>query len=186
MVANWSQETYIKAYRFASEAHLGQLFPGTDLPYMIHVSFVCMEVMAALIVQKEMDGDLAIQCALLHDVIEDTKKCFEDIEESFGMQVATGVKALTKNKNMEKEKQLADSLIRIREQPYEIWMVKLADRISNLQPPPADWTKEEIRKYHADAREIHEALKDSNAYLAARLEEKITNYAGYFNRGTDG
>ncbi|MEJ2750040.1 MAG: bifunctional (p)ppGpp synthetase/guanosine-3',5'-bis(diphosphate) 3'-pyrophosphohydrolase, partial [Anaerolineae bacterium] len=47
MNLNWSQETYAKTYRFAVEAHHGQLFPGTELPYIMHVSFVSMEVMAA-------------------------------------------------------------------------------------------------------------------------------------------
>ena len=27
----WSQDKYIKALKFAAEAHRGQLFPGTDL-----------------------------------------------------------------------------------------------------------------------------------------------------------
>lgn len=39
----WTQANYIKAYRFAAEAHNGQLFPGTDLPYIMHVTFVAME-----------------------------------------------------------------------------------------------------------------------------------------------
>lgn len=34
---NWSQETYLKACRFAAEAHQGQRFPGTELPYLYHL-----------------------------------------------------------------------------------------------------------------------------------------------------
>lgn len=68
---SWSQDVYTKAYCFAAEAHDGQLFSGTALPYIMHVSFVSMEVMAALAHEPERDGDLAVQCALLHDVIED-------------------------------------------------------------------------------------------------------------------
>jgi len=30
----WTQEDYIQAFRFAAQAHLGQTFPGTDLPYL--------------------------------------------------------------------------------------------------------------------------------------------------------
>ena len=73
---NWSQASYLKAYRFAAEAHKGQLFPGTDLPYLMHISFVSMEIIAGLGAEKNHDGDLAIQCALLHDVIEDTDVTF--------------------------------------------------------------------------------------------------------------
>jgi len=49
-----------------------------------------------------------------------------------------GVSALSKDEAVPKEKELEDSLHRIREQPAEILMVKLADRITNLQPPPQD------------------------------------------------
>jgi (p)ppGpp synthase/HD superfamily hydrolase len=54
-----------------AEAHHGQLFPGTELPYIMHVSFVSMEVMAALAQEPTRDGNLAVQYALLRDVIED-------------------------------------------------------------------------------------------------------------------
>ena len=71
-MALWSQDKYIKALRNAAEAHNGQLFPGTDLPYLLHISLVSMEVMTAITTdQNKRDGDLAVQCALLHDVIED-------------------------------------------------------------------------------------------------------------------
>lgn len=175
-MSGWSQETYIEAYRFAAEAHKGQCFKGTDLPYIVHVNLVCMEIMAALVVEKERDGDLAIQCALLHDVLEDTQTSFEDLQRSFGQQVADGVKALSKDESIHETHRLVDSLSRIREQPHEVWMVKLADRITNLQPPPPKWTKEKINDYLAGARQIHATLKDASPTLAARLEKKITNY----------
>jgi (p)ppGpp synthase/HD superfamily hydrolase len=177
MVANWSQEIYIKAYRFAAQAHLGQLLPGTDLPYLMHISFVSMEIIAALGVEKELDGNLAVQCALLHDVIEDTQTSCEQVLMMFGASVAKGVLALSKDNSLVKPQQLGDSLTRIREQPREIWMVKLADRISNLQPPPTHWTIDKIRQYHTEAGEIHTALKDASPYLASRLMEKMKNYA---------
>ena len=64
MPNHWSQDTYIKAYRFAAEAHNGQLVPGTTLPYIMHVSFVAMEITAALSVEPVNNPDLAVQCAL--------------------------------------------------------------------------------------------------------------------------
>ena len=73
MSITWTQEQYLKAYRFAAEVHNGQKFPGTEFPYIMHLSFVCMEIIAALTHEPERDGNLAIQCALLHDVIEDAR-----------------------------------------------------------------------------------------------------------------
>jgi (p)ppGpp synthase/HD superfamily hydrolase len=55
-------------------------------------------------------------------------------------------------------------------------MVKLADRITNLQPPPSHWTPERITSYREEAVEILQTLKDASPHLAARLEEKIERY----------
>lgn len=175
---NWSQESYINAYKFAAHAHQGQKFPGTNLPYIMHLSFVSMEVIAALNVEEH-DGNLALQCAILHDTIEDTNTTFEQIKTEFDEAVANGVLALTKDESLAKHLQMADSLRRIKEQPPEIWMVKLADRISNLQPPPHYWTQNKIVQYREEGIEIYEALKDASPFLASRLAKKIEDYKAF-------
>ncbi|MCB9421883.1 MAG: bifunctional (p)ppGpp synthetase/guanosine-3',5'-bis(diphosphate) 3'-pyrophosphohydrolase [Ardenticatenaceae bacterium] len=180
MPLNWSQESYTKTYRFAAKAHDEQLFPGTELPYIMHLSFVSMEVLAALAHEPERDGDLAVQCALLHDVIEDTAVGYEDVKAGFGTAVADGVLALTKNPDLPKDQQMADSLHRIRQQPSEIWLVKLADRITNLAEPPHYWDREKKVRYQAEARQIHAALHEASPYLSQRLLAKIEAYAAYF------
>jgi (p)ppGpp synthase/HD superfamily hydrolase len=181
MLSNWDRELYIKACRFAAQAHRGQLIPSSDLPYLLHLS---MEILAALSAEAEHDGDLAVACALLHDTIEDTDTTYAQIESMFGTKVADGVSALSKNSDLEKSQQLADSLDRIVCQPPEIWMVKLADslsetlreRITNLQPPPIHWDSSKIRRYRDEAIEIHTRLQMASPFLAARLAEKIQNY----------
>ena len=175
----WSQEAYRQAYRFAAEAHQGQKFPGTDLPYLMHLSFVSMEIMAALNFEQGRDGNLAVQCALLHDVIEDTAVSYDDVAAAFGKKVAQGVLALTKDETLPKEERMPDSLRRIRQQPYEIWMVKLADRITNLAPPPPYWSREKIARYRDEAAEIHNALSEASDYLARRLIQKISEYGSF-------
>ncbi len=176
---NWSQDGYTKAYRFAARAHNGQLVPGTDLPYIMHLSFVSMEVIACLEKERHHDGDLAVQCALLHDVIEDTPITYQDVEREFGPRVAQGVLALTKNESLAKDRRTHDSLLRIRQQPDEIWIVKLADRICNLAPPPAHWNREKIERYREEAIEIYDALSAASDYLSKRLAMKIEEYKRY-------
>ena len=179
MQLNWSQENYIKAYRFAAQAHQGQKIPGSEIPYIMHLSFVSMEVIAALSVEKEFNGDLAIQCAILHDTIEDTDTTFDDIKTEFGESVANGVLAMTKDESLEKELQITDSLRRIKQQPQEIWIVKLADKISNLQAPPHYWTQEKRIRYREAGIEIYQALKDASPLLASRLADKIEAYKAF-------
>jgi (p)ppGpp synthase/HD superfamily hydrolase len=143
----------------------------------MHFTLVAMEIIAALEKESHLDGDLAIQCALLHDTIEDPGIKYDKLKDEFGIRVANGVKALSKNKDIKsKEEQMTDSLERIKKQPKEVWMVKLADRISNLQPPPLDWDQEKISKYKNEAKLIYDNLKDASKFLADRLKEKIDNY----------
>ncbi|MBN1891019.1 MAG: bifunctional (p)ppGpp synthetase/guanosine-3',5'-bis(diphosphate) 3'-pyrophosphohydrolase [Thermoflexales bacterium] len=176
MQAHWSQDEYIRAYRFAAIAHQGQSVPGTDLPYIVHLSLVCMEVIAALIAEQGHDENLAVQCALLHDVIEDTGVTYEQVQQEFGSAVADGVLALSKDPALPKPAQMPDSLQRIQEQPQEIWLVKLADRISNLQPPPHYWTQDKIVAYRQEAIQIQDALGAASPFLSARLTLKIEAY----------
>ena len=71
------------------------------------------------------------------------------------------------------------SLKRIKSMPPEVWAVKLADRITNLQPPPPHWDKERKIKYREEAKIILSELKDGNEFLAKRLEKKIEEYRIY-------
>ena len=139
-----------------------------------------MEIIAALTVEETAHPDLAVQCALLHDVLEDTEVSKQKLDEEFGEEVADGVKALTKNNKIKKANRLKDSIDRIKKQPHEVWMVKLADRISNLQPPPFDWTQAKIKAYWGSSKEIYASLKDASPYLGERLLKKIENYSANY------
>jgi (p)ppGpp synthase/HD superfamily hydrolase len=74
---------------------------------------------------------------------------------------------------------MADALRRIAEQPREVQMVKLGDRITNLEPPPPEWTVEKRREYLAEAETIYAALCGAHAGLAERLKAKMAAYRGY-------
>ncbi len=179
----WSPDSYIKAWNFATKAHGTQLVPGSQAPYINHVGLVAMEVTTALASDVlAARPDLAVQCALLHDTIEDTVCSYQDIAAEFGGSVADGVLALTKNKDLPtKTAQMRDSLKRIREQPREIWMVKLADRITNLQPPPTHWNHARIAGYRSEAKEILRELGSASDLLASRLALKIREYSRYLS-----
>lgn len=172
----WTQDEYIRTYLFAASAHLGQPMPDSELPYIVHVSMVSMEIIAALQVEPGYDGDLAIKCALLHDVLEDREITIKQITNEFGKRVANGVLALTKDRHIEKTRQIEESLTRILKQPREVWMVKMADRITNLRPPPSSWSNIKIQGYKREAIKIHDALKSASPYLASRLYAKIKAY----------
>ena len=179
----FSPDTYARALRFAAEAHNAQRVPGSDLPYITHTTSVAAEILAVA-AKDTFDVDLAVTCALLHDTLEDTSASEDEITRLFGVAVARGVRALSKDTRLPKEEQMADSLARIQQEPREVSMVKLADRITNLAEPPAYWSREKRIKYREEARQILAALGNTSAPLAARLEAKIEAYGSYIGEAS--
>jgi len=178
------QDYYQKAISFAGKHHADQNIPGSNTSYMVHLSNVAMEILLASqhdpnSHQNDFDCDFAVQVALLHDLLEDTSTTFDEIKEVFGENIARGVLALSKNEALPVSQQILDSLSRIKLEPKEVWAVKLADRISNLQKPPAHWDKNKIVDYHEMAGIILLQLKGGNAFLENRLQQKIIDYQVY-------
>ena len=175
----WTPDAYLRALDFAAERHAGQLLPGSQLPYLVHLVSVAAEVMRAIALEPVDAPDLAVTCALLHDVVEDTPTTADEVAARFGAEVARGVVALSKDPALPKDAQLDDSLARIRTSPREIWVVKLADRITNLQEPPHYWDAAKRARYQAEARRIHAALAEAHDLLGARLAQMIDGYARF-------
>ncbi len=150
----WSQDRYVEALRFAAQAHGEQKTP-MGVPYVAHLAAVTMEVMAALRAEPGHDEDLAVVCALLHDVVEDTATTLADVDAAFGPRVAAGVAALTKDGTLDKPRAMRESLARILAQPPEIAVIKLGDRITNLATPtPPHWTAKKIAAYREEGQLI--------------------------------
>jgi len=170
------QDLYQKAILFAATKHQDQKIPGSTLPYVVHLSNVAMEIILAAPHSEYFDLGFALQVALLHDTLEDTSTTFDELETNFGLKIANAVSALTKNECLHKLKRMQDCLIRIKELQKEVWAVKLADRITNLQPPPVDWDKVKRVKYLDEAKMILKELRGGNEYLEMRLEGKIGEY----------
>lgn len=175
----WSPDAFARTLDFATAAHGPQKVPGSDAPYVTHLVKVAAEVLHAWASSRDFDVELAVTCALLHDCMEDAGVTFERLEASFGRAVAEGVQALTKDEAVPKDARMADSLRRLRQQPRDVQLVKLADRITNLEAPPAYWSREKRAAYREEARLIGEALGASHPGLLARLERRREAYRAY-------
>lgn len=171
----WDQDLFKRALDFAARAHGGQQVPGSGAPYVVHLTKVATEVLLAC-QDGGLEPNLAMACALLHDTLEDAGVTPAALEQQFGPAVALGVQALTKDPSLPKAERMPDALRRIRHQPKEVWAVKLADRITNLEPPPPDWSLDKRRAYLAEALVILEALRGGSAALEARLLTKAAHY----------
>lgn len=83
------QSIYQETILLAAEKHakINQCIPGTSIPYAVHLSNLCMEILLA---DQKTDGfnlKLAIQAALLHDTLEDTDTTEIELEEKFGIAI---------------------------------------------------------------------------------------------------
>ena len=139
----WNVDQIRTAWILASRYHNGQKYggekEGEQIAYLEHLGAVMIEVQNAIqqdqTIQKK---ELAILCAILHDILEDTDCRPEEIRQRFGPEVLAGVQALTKDDSIpSKQDKMLDSLRRIKALNIPaVGMVKLADRICNLAAPP--------------------------------------------------
>jgi (p)ppGpp synthase/HD superfamily hydrolase len=170
----WNPDLFHETLHFAAGAHEGQFVPGQNYSYVVHLLGVCMEALRASMIEPA-DSNLIMQCSLLHDTMEDTPITLNILSDRFGDKVAEGVLALTRQEG----EPTAEYLKKIVRQPKEIWMVKLADRIWNMNEPPKHWELAKRVEYQEEAKLILETLKKGSPYLAARLSDKIYAYSRY-------
>lgn len=175
----WDQNVLVRALDFATRAHGDQRVPGSGFPYVVHLTKVTTEAMRACAEDPSLDATTTLTAALLHDCVEDAGISVERVASEFGEVVAQCVSALTKDASLPKSHQMGDSLARLVQAPREARVVKLADRVSNLEPPPPHWSIDKRRAYREEAIVIRDALRGSSAWLEARIEARIASYASY-------
>lgn len=131
-----------QAYRFADEAHLGQLRKNGD-PYITHPIAVAVQC-----TEWKLDAQ-ALMAALMHDVLEDCGVTKQELVERFGAPVAELVDGLTKLDKLEfdtREQNQAESfrkMLLAMARDVRVILIKLADRSHNMRTmgdmPRAKW-----------------------------------------------
>ena len=120
------------AYRFADEAHLGQLRNNNE-PYITHPIAI-----AAQCAEWKLDAQ-ALMAALLHDALEDCGVTKIELIERFGSPVAELVDGLTKLDKLQfntREENQAESfrkMLLAMARDVRVILIKLADRSHNMR-----------------------------------------------------
>lgn len=130
-----------RAYEFAENAHSGQKRKSGE-DYFVH----CAEV-ARILVDLKLDTS-TIAAGLLHDVVEDTPVTLEELEQTFGPEIAALVDGVTKIEKIPLKREDSEELRgrpRDREAEFlrktllamsddvRVILIKLADRLHNLR-----------------------------------------------------
>ena len=121
-----------RAYRFADEAHLGQLRNSGE-PYITHPIAVAQQC-----AEWKLDAQ-ALMAALLHDAMEDCGVTKPELIERFGVSVAELVDGLTKLEKLEfntREENQAESfrkMLLAMARDVRVILIKLADRTHNMR-----------------------------------------------------
>ncbi len=114
-----------EARNFAHEAHGRQRY-GSE-PYGFHLEQVRLVLERFSIVDPEFQ-----QAALLHDVIEDTPRNYNDVKKAFGERVAELVYAVTDELGRDRVERHIKTYPKIVATPGAV-VIKLADRIANVE-----------------------------------------------------
>jgi len=120
------------AWNYAEQAHDGQIRESGE-PYFDHPAAV-----AFILADMDLDPN-TIAAGLLHDVVEDTGKHYEELASVFGPEVAGLVDGVTKLSRMDfktREEQQAESLRKMfvaMAKDIRVILIKLADRLHNMR-----------------------------------------------------
>jgi guanosine-3',5'-bis(diphosphate) 3'-pyrophosphohydrolase len=120
-----------RAVEFAVRYHGGQTRP-TGAPYAEHL----LEALEVLVRGAGVTDPDILQAAVLHDVVEDTPCTIADVRREFGGRVAEMVDWVTKPEpaeGVDRTAAKAAYLTRLQDAPDDAVLVKLADRVSNVQ-----------------------------------------------------
>lgn len=143
-----------KAVTYATTAHAGQNRKDGKTPYIEHPLRV-----AGFLWQHGIQDPDIITAALLHDVVEDTRRTIADILEEFGLGVARLVDDLTKEPRTTRREYVQSFSFAF----PEACIIKAADRIDNLN----DWAgmdSDYRARYAEEGIEIVGAIRENEAF----------------------
>ena len=161
-----------KAAAFAALAHRHQTRNDGRTPYFSH------PVRVAFTIALEFDcpDETVLAAALLHDVIEDTTKDYDDVLEHFGREVADLVAAMSKDMRMieaEREDAYDEQL---RRADWRARLLKLADVRDNLADATSDKARRKILDKARRALELARndvELEKARAFVQRRVDEVV-------------
>jgi GTP pyrophosphokinase/guanosine-3',5'-bis(diphosphate) 3'-pyrophosphohydrolase len=180
------------AFKLCFKAHDG-IVRASGEPYYLHP----LEV-AEIVVKEIGIDDISVAAALLHDVVEDTDYTLDDIQQTFGAQVANLINGVTKISGVFKSKDARQAetfmkLLLTMAEDLRVVLIKFADRLHNMRtigalplPKQVGIARETVELYaplahrfglfriKSELEDLSFKVTDPNSYkfIARKLKEK--------------
>jgi len=168
------EDTLNRAYVFSMKAHGSQSRASGD-PYFSHPLGV-----AEILTRLKLDT-ASIVTGLLHDTVEDTEATLEEIEELFGPEIGRLVDGVTKLSRLElqsdntKHAENFRKLVLAMSNDIRVLLVKLADRLHNMQTLHFIKAPEKRRRIALETMEIYAPLAERMGMH--QLKDELENLA---------
>ncbi len=163
---------------FATSAHGDQTY-GPDHPYVCHLAAV-QAVLERFVPASEPSLELLVHAAWLHDVIEDTPVSVEQVRERFGDDIARIVDAVSDEEGINRRERKSKTYPKIRRAGRVAVILKLADRIANIEAGLATGTPQ-VQMYRKEQWGFYGALYDLDA--GSVQQSMWQHIAGLLSRG---
>ncbi|MBI2252993.1 MAG: bifunctional (p)ppGpp synthetase/guanosine-3',5'-bis(diphosphate) 3'-pyrophosphohydrolase [Proteobacteria bacterium] len=163
-----------RAYVFSMKAHGSQSRASGD-PYFSHPLGV-----AEILTRLKLDS-ASIATGLLHDTVEDTEATLEQVQNVFGKEVAQLVDGVTKLSRLElqsdntKHAENFRKLVLAMSNDIRVLLVKLADRLHNMQTLHFIKNADKRRRIAAETMEIYAPLAERMGMH--QLKDELENLA---------
>src|SRR5438132_8924297 len=154
-----NEDALNRAYVFSMKAHGAQKRASGD-PYFSHP----VEV-AGILAQMKLDS-ASIVTGLLHDTVEDTVATLDDIERMFGPEITRLVDGVTKLSRIQlqsdptKQAENFRKLVLAMSEDIRVLLVKLADRLHNMQTLRFIESEERRRRIARETMDIYVPLAE--------------------------
>ncbi|WP_322069827.1 HD domain-containing protein [Paraburkholderia bannensis] len=162
----------IQAAAFAAEKHRNQRRKDAHASPYINHPIALANVLAN---EGDVNDQVVLIAALLHDTIEDTETTAAEIETQFGLEVSQIVQEVTDDKRLPKAERKRLQIEHAAHISTQAKLVKLADKIANLRDiansPPADWSLERKREYFAWSKAVVDQLRGVHPQLEAIFDQ---------------
>ena len=161
------------AMLFAMEKHRWQVRSYTGEPYYAHLAEV-----AGVLAMTQHNSEQNLQIAWLHDTIEDTDTSYQEILDTFGLHVASGVYHLTDHEEGNRKTRKALARQRLALAPAEIQTIKLSDGLSNLKSI-MQHDKKFAKTYVQEWKDLLNVMDKGDPYLYSMLCREVRQSENY-------